>query len=331
LADDVALMLEARPDPGTAAAGEPATHASSAWRTRAMVKVQDGCDQRCAYCIVPDARGAPRSRPLEQVLADVASLVAGGTREIVLTGVNIGGWHEDEAGLPELIEAVCDATPGRVRISSIEPTHVTPRFLDVAARPCAQGVLCPHFHIPLQSGSDEVLSAMRRPYDTATFRRVVADLRAAVPGVAITTDVIAGFPGETSEQAQDTARFCAEAGFQRLHVFRYSERPGTPAATMPGSVATGERASRAADLRALSERLLAGYTSGRIGQRANALVEEKGTATTEDYLRVEIAGGQYPVGSLVEVRLHGPNIEGMLTAEPCGGNANVATNEGVRG
>jgi threonylcarbamoyladenosine tRNA methylthiotransferase MtaB len=304
--DGVSRAVQAlgRPADGTSRGAGPAdrTAGPAVPRTRALLKVQDGCSQRCSYCIVPDARGLPRSRPLSEILAEVARLESAGVREIVVTGVNVGAWRDDRAELPHLLDALCSAASGRIRLSSVEPTHLTDRFAEVAARRTAEGTLCPHFHVPLQSGCDRVLSAMRRPYDAERYAAAVAMLRAAVPGVALTTDVIAGFPGESRAEASETLAFVEGQTFQRLHVFRYSEREGAPATAIMPRVAAAERSARAAALRDLSDRLLAGYTADRVGGRARVLVETAGTGTTEDYLRVAVAGEMAP-GSLVGVTL----------------------------
>jgi len=233
-----------------------------------------------------------------------------------VTGVNLGAWRDGEADLPALLDAVCAAAAGRVRLSSIEPTHVTDRFVEVAARRIRDGSLCPHFHVPLQSGSDQVLAAMRRPYDTTAFRCAVAALARAIPHVALTTDVIAGFPGETAADTDSTLRFIEEIAFQRVHVFRYSERPGTPATKIMPRVPAAERSVRAAALRTLSARLLAGYTAGRIGTHARVLIERNGVGTTEDYLKVSVEDCPAPPGSLVDVVLGDPLPNGTMTGLP---------------
>jgi threonylcarbamoyladenosine tRNA methylthiotransferase MtaB len=312
LAARVAGALAGRCSPGRPASGSEA----STTRTRAMVKVQDGCDQRCTYCIVPDARGLPRSRPFADVLSEVGLLAGDGVGEIVLTGVNIGTWRDGDADLAQLVDAACEIAAGRIRLSSIEPTHLSEDFLQVAARRTEDGSLCPHFHVPLQSGSDPILVAMRRPYDSAGYAAAVASLREAVPRVALTTDVIAGFPGETLEQAEESRVFVERVGFQRLHVFRYSERPGTPAALITPRVPVPERSARAARLRDLSGRLLAGYTARKLGQRARVLVEEDAMGTTEDYIRVAIAGARPCAGSLIDAVLGLSDGRAMMTATP---------------
>jgi len=290
-------------DPGddARAGGAPAgsSHAASATvvrprRARVQVKVQDGCDTRCSYCIVPDARGLPRSVPLATVVGTVRELAASGVAEVVLTGINIGRYDDGGVRLPGLLQAVGVTGIGRVRLSSVEPGDVTPELLAVARE---MPSFCRHLHIPLQSGSDTTLSAMARPYDTAAFTRVLDRVREALPGVAITTDVIVGFPGESDDDDEASRSFVRRAGFSRLHVFRYSARRGTPAAEMPGQVPPQVRAARAAAMRAAGDALAARNAKERVGTRAEVLVERVingpdgrcvAEGTTREYVRVSV-------------------------------------------
>ena len=286
------------------------------FRTRAMLKIEDGCDAFCSYCIVPHARGGPRSERIDDVVAKASRLVEAGAREIVLTGINLGRYRDDAAGsdLARLVSAVADTGVWRLRLSSIEPRDLTERFLEVAARTPA---FCPHLHVPLQSGSDSVLAAMSREY---TAREYVSLLRAAadaIPGLAVTTDVIAGFPGETENDAAETLALCEEVGFRRMHVFRYSARSGTPAAERRDQVAPGTRAARATALRDRSSWLWVRSASAVLGEERELLVERiEGSdagglvaeGTTPDYLRVRVelpsgAAASCRVGELLGVRL----------------------------
>ncbi|MDO8915561.1 MAG: tRNA (N(6)-L-threonylcarbamoyladenosine(37)-C(2))-methylthiotransferase MtaB [Coriobacteriia bacterium] len=268
------------------ASGGPETGHPRAFRTRATVKVQDGCDHRCAYCIVPDARGAPRSVPASNVVDRVAALIAGGVREVVLTGVNIGRYT---GGLARLVTQVAATGIERIRISSIEPIDLTPALLATLARTPA---VMPHLHVPLQSGCDTTLAAMGRGYDTAAFADSIARARDAMPGLALTTDIIVGFPGESAADFAESLAFVEACGFSRLHVFRYSPRPGTPAAAMSERPDPREVADRARRMRALGERLSSAHARARVGGRARVLVERVGdevaTGTTEDYLHVTV-------------------------------------------
>ncbi len=236
-----------RPSPSSAGA-----RTGEGFRTRALLKVQDGCDAFCAYCIVPYARGVPRAVPLGELADEAKALVAAGAREIVLTGINIGRYSDGEATLADVVGAVAASGVERLRLSSIEPLDLTPAFLEVLARTAS---FCPHLHVPLQSGSDAVLSAMGRRYSAAEYAERIAEARSALPGLAVTTDVLCGFPGESDEDAEQTLLFCDSLGFSWLHVFRYSARPGTPAAAMPAQVPHTVTAARAGRLRACAERL----------------------------------------------------------------------------
>ncbi|HEY5540203.1 MAG TPA: MiaB/RimO family radical SAM methylthiotransferase, partial [Coriobacteriia bacterium] len=193
----------------------------AAFRHRVALKVEDGCDAFCSYCIVPYARGVPRAVPLSDIASQAAALAAAGTREIVLTGINIGRYDDDGLDLADVIGTVAATGVARIRLSSVEPLDLTPRLLaEMAATPA----FCAHLHVPLQAGSDAVLSAMGRTYTAARFAERIEAAREALLGLVLTTDVLAGFPGETAEQAAETLEFCQRAGFSKLHVFRYSRR-----------------------------------------------------------------------------------------------------------
>ena len=221
-------------------------------RTRAMLKVEDGCVNFCTYCIIPYARGPVRSLPLQDAAAQAAKLAEEGYRELVLTGIEISSWGRDLPGRPELtalIEAVCGAAEGmRVRLGSLEPRTVTEDF----CRRCAPlANLCPHFHLSMQSGCDATLKRMNRKYGTARFFQSTGLLREHFQDPAITTDMIVGFPGETEEEFEQSLDFIQRCGFSAMHIFPYSKRPGTPAASMPGQTPKAvkeERARRAAEI-----------------------------------------------------------------------------------
>jgi len=296
------------------------------FRTRAMLKVEDGCDNFCTYCIVPHARGVPRGAPLQDAVAEATAFVEAGAREIVLTGINVGRYRDPATGadLAALIAAVGSTGIERLRLSSIEPPDLTDTFLAAIA---AVPAFCAHLHVPLQSGSDAVLAAMGRHYTAEEFVARIAAARAALPGLAITTDVIAGFPGETAAQAQETRALCERVGFAKLHVFRYSERAGTPAAAMPDQVSPAEKSLRAASLRLTGERLRARYLAARVSGHARILIErshaldEAGTplayGTSADYLRVRVDALGLTAGQVVPVRL--VRVEGTgLVGEPVG-------------
>ena len=297
----------------------PATSASRGTRSRVQLKVEDGCDSFCTYCIVPYARGVPRPVPVTAVVARAEQLVRAGVREIVLTGINIGRYDDGGTRLPGLIEAVAATGVARIRLSSVEPRDVGASLLDVAARTPA---FCQHLHIPLQSGSDDVLACMGRPYDTAAFAQTVARVRDVFPSVAITTDVIAGFPGETEAEAAATLAFVEAQGFSRLHVFRYSPRTGTPAAEMGGQVPSPVKTARAAALRDLGERLAVKYAASRVGTVAEVLVERERTAgaeqradalgVTREYLRATIPGADARPGTVLDARVEAAAADGSI-------------------
>jgi len=271
--------------------------------TRVPVKVQDGCENFCAYCIVPYARGACRSTPLSRLVPQVAALVAAGTKEIVLTGINIGRYHDPETGadLPALIRALRDkAGIHRIRLSSIEP----PDVCDELCQLLADGILCEHLHIPLQSGSDAVLSAMGRRYTTAEFAAACKRVRALSPQAAIATDVIVGYPTETDADFEATLRFCRDSGFSKIHVFRFSPRAGTPAAALD-ALAPSVVAERARRLRELSAELADQYATSQAGRTLEWVVERidattgLATLTSREHLSMRISCAGRAQGELL--------------------------------
>lgn len=267
---------------------------------RMGVKIQDGCDNRCTYCIVPFARGAANSTPFEELVSQVVKAEQSGVGEIVLTGVNIGCYSSGGAGLVELVDGLLAATNElRLRLSSIEPQHVDDRLLSLMA--ASQGRLCAHLHLPLQSGCDTTLQAMGRLYDTAVFEDRVVRARGLMPRLALTTDVIVGFPGETDEDFQKSFAFCERMRFSKMHVFRYSKRPGTPAAARPDQIEPQIIAARAAAFRGLSVKLRAEDLESRIGTTEKVLVERSGRGTSESYHQV-IIPAQSALGRLVSVQ-----------------------------
>jgi threonylcarbamoyladenosine tRNA methylthiotransferase MtaB len=268
-------------------------------RTRAFLKIQDGCNARCSYCIVPTARGPSRSLEPRDVLEHIAALARAGYREIVLTGVHLGAWGADLAparGLPSLLRDVeTSGTIGRLRLSSIEPLEVNEELIACMRE---STVLCPHLHIPLQSGDDRVLAAMGRHYGRQFFRDLVNRLAAEIPGLAIGVDVMAGFPGEGDREFENTAELLRDLPVSYLHVFPYSERPGTKAASLPGKIEEGIRAERAAALRALGLAKREAFANRAVGSRQTVLVEgsrDRKTGRlkgfTGNYIPVLLTGG----------------------------------------
>lgn len=245
-------------------------------RTRAMLKVEDGCANFCSYCIIPYARGPVRSLPMEEAAAEAARLSAQGYRELVLTGIELSSYGRDLPGRPspaDLIETVCRAAPEmRVRLGSLEPRTVTEEFcLRLKALPN----LCPHFHLSLQSGCDATLKRMNRRYDTARYLESVRLLREHFGRIGLTTDLITGFPGETEEEFAQTLEFIRECGFTQMHIFPYSRRRGTPAAEMPGQVLNDTKAERAARAAHAADAMRRSHFTSRIGEEAVVLFEEE--------------------------------------------------------
>ena len=244
-------------------------------RTRAMLKVEDGCVNFCSYCIIPYARGPVRSLPLETAVEEVRRLREEGYREIVMTGIEISSWgsdFRDGSGLIDLVEAVCRTAEGmRVRLGSLEPRTVTEDFCRRAA---ALGNLCPHFHLSMQSGCDGTLRRMNRKYDTSRYIQSVELLNVYFDRPAVTTDLIVGFPGETEEEFSATLDFVRRCGFAEMHIFPYSIRPGTPAAEME-QVPKAVKEDRAARAAAAARELNRAYLSGCVGQVYDVLYEQE--------------------------------------------------------
>lgn len=243
-------------------------------RTRAMLKIQDGCHNFCTYCVIPYTRGRIRSLPLEEIASQTAALAAEGYRELVLTGIEIASYGVDLPGRPNLADAVvaaAKAAPGlRLRLGSLEPTVVTEAFCRAIA---ATGQVCDHFHLSLQSGTDRTLSRMNRKYDTAAFTAVAERLRAHFPGCALTADLITGFPGETPEDHAATLDFLRKIAFSQVHVFPYSRRPGTKADAMPDQLTTAVKSARAHEAQSVADLTREQYLTDQIGRTLSVLFE----------------------------------------------------------
>ena len=272
----------------------PASTSAADDRTRAFLKVQDGCDYTCSFCTIPRARGASRSQSIEASVRQAEELVARGYREIVLTGVNVGDYgRASGTNLLSLLGAL-ESVRGlqRLRISSIEPNLLTDDIIDMAA---SSPVLCPHFHIPLQSGDDGVLRRMRRRYTTADYAARVEAVRRRLPDAGIGVDVIVGFPGESDLQFRRTAEFLTDLPVSYLHVFTYSERPETPAAGYADQISPRERQRRNAVLRAIGEKKRLAFHAGMVGRTAPVLLESevrggRRMGLAPNYARVAVAG-----------------------------------------
>jgi threonylcarbamoyladenosine tRNA methylthiotransferase MtaB len=285
-------------------------------RTRVAIKAQTGCDEWCTFCIIPRTRGPLRSYPAEQLVADVRRQVDRGAREVVLTGVHLGKYGDDlgeRDGLARLVDRLT-AIDGllRLRLSSVLPVQVTPALL---ARVRDDPKVCRHLHVPLQAGDDEVLERMHRPYRIDEFLERVEGAKAAIPGLGLSTDVIVGFPGETREQFAATLAVTERVGFSKLHVFRYSQRPGTPAAEMAGQVPDPERKARARELIALGAELRRRFHEAHVGERLGVLVEGAGDGlaegTSDNYIKVRFPGGPELTDRLLVVRGGRADAEGM--------------------
>ncbi len=245
-------------------------------RTRAMLKVQDGCVNFCTYCIIPYTRGPVRSLPLEKAVEQARELAQRGYREMVITGIEIASWGADLPGKPTLdtlICALCHAVPGlRVRLGSLEPRIITEDFCRAMA---ALPNLCPHFHLSMQSGCDTVLQRMKRKYDTARYLESVELLNRYFPGCAVTTDMIVAFPGETEEEFSKSLAFIRRCGFGDMHIFPYSRRPGTPADKMPGQHDNATKEQRSRRAIAVAQELSDAYRRALVGRSLEVLFEEQ--------------------------------------------------------
>ena len=285
-------------------------------RTRAMLKVQDGCVNFCSYCIIPYTRGPVRSAPLELAVEQAQSLADQGYREIVITGIEIASWGVDLPGKPALsalIGAVCRAVPGlRVRLGSLEPRIITEEFCnEIAALPN----LCPQFHLSMQSGCDTVLARMKRKYDTARYLQSVKLLQQHFPGCAVTTDMIVAFPGETEEEFADSLAFIRKCGFADMHIFPYSRRPGTPADKMPGQLGNAVKETRSKAAIAVAEEMSVAYRQALVGSLQEVLFEEADgqyfTGHTPNYMKIYVAADGLH-NQLRTVRITGLFREGLL-------------------
>lgn len=271
------------------------------FRTRVDVKIQDGCNNACTYCIVHVARGKARSIPASQVIGEVGSIANAGTREVVLVGIDLGAYDDSGLDLADLMEILLQRTGiGRLRISSIEPQSLKPSL--VTALATSDGRICRHLHLCLQSGSTKVLDEMARHYTAEEFLDLVATLRAQVPSIALSTDVIVGFPGETDEDFAQTCKVIEQARFMRLHVFRYSRRAGTPAAARVDQIAPQVMAARAKTLRELGARLALEDMQQRLGAVEQVIVERPGIGTSESYHKVLVPADLAP-GLLLPMEL----------------------------
>ncbi len=289
-------------------------------RTRAMIKVQDGCDLYCSYCSIPFTRNRMESRPFESILKEAENLADKGYREIVVTGVLVGSYqdfrHAERRDLADLLRSLANIKGiERVRLSSIEPTQVTDKLLRTFLE---EKRICNHLHIPLQSGDSGILRAMNRPYDRDYYLNLCERVYHFMPNAAITTDILTGFPGESEEAFHNTMDVVRNAHFARTHIFRYSARPGTPAALMPETVAEDVKEERSHRLAVLCKEVQNQYISRFLGGSMNVLVEAKEaqggllSGYTENYIRALFAGGSHLIGKVVPIKLISPTEDGAM-------------------
>jgi len=302
--------------------------------TRAVVKIQEGCNIFCTFCIIPYARGKPRSRRPDSVLAEVQRLAAEGFREVVLTGIHLGSYGKDytyEFTLAQVVEQIA-AVAGidRIRLSSLEPKHVSDHLVDLLEQNLK---VCRHLHLSLQSGSQTVLERMKRAYTAQEYREVVQKLKGRVPDIGLTTDVIVGFPGETEAEHKESMDFIREMGFHRLHVFPFSPRKGTPAATMPGQVSNAVKERRTHEMIALGRELALDFAARYLGKTLTILAEEEADVEqgwlegyTDNYIRVRLPGGDELKNCIIPVRITSVDEEvchGEMVGHPLGSSRPV--------
>lgn len=288
-------------------------------KTRAFLKIQEGCNQFCTYCIIPYARGPLRSRSLESIRTETQRLISAGFKEIVLIGIHLGCYGKENPNGPTLYDAVKTVleVPGvqRLRLGSLESVEVEPRLLTLMQEDAR---FCRHLHLPLQSGCDKTLQAMHRPYTTAKFQTLLADIKTKVPDIAITTDVIAGFPGETEADFETTCKFAESCGFSKMHIFPFSARKGTPAEKFAGAVTEAVKKERADILGKIDETMHKAFLQAMVGQTAEVLFEQPAgedyfEGLTGNYQRVFVkSGGRNMGGEILPVKITAFDGEKLL-------------------
>lgn len=288
-------------------------------KTRAFLKIQEGCNQFCTYCIIPYARGPLRSRSLESIRTETQRLISAGFKEIVLIGIHLGCYGKENPDGPTLYDAVKTVldVPGvqRLRLGSLESVEVEPRLLTLMQEDAR---FCRHLHLPLQSGCDKTLQAMNRPYTTAKFQTLLADIKTKVPDIAITTDVIAGFPGETEADFETTCKFAESCGFSKMHIFPFSARKGTPAEKFAGAVTEAVKKERADILGRIDETMHKAFLQAMVGQTAEVLFEQPAgdgyfEGLTGNYQRVFVnCGGKNLGGEILSVKITAFDGEKLL-------------------
>ena len=305
--NEVEACLQALGTDAASAHEQELSASSGLFRSRTGIKIQDGCDNACTFCIVHTARGPARSLPRAVILDQAARLVEAGRHEIVLTGINLGSYADEQGRLASLVRDILQVAEElgaresvRLRLSSIEPTDIEDDLVELMA--ASGGRICRHLHIPLQSGSTKVLRDMDRRYDADWFAEMIRSLRTIIPQIALSTDCIVGFPGETEEDFEDTCALCRDAGFSKIHVFPYSPRSGTPAASRTDQVPAQTKQERAKRFRDLSAELRAADFALRIGSTESVIAEGDGFGMTESYHRIPVPAGT-PTGALIRCTL----------------------------
>jgi len=291
-------------DSPTSIEGDLATNYNPVFRTRAFIKIQDGCDKFCSYCIVPLVRGREKSLPPDQVVAEVRHLASTDAKEVVLTGTEIGSYNSDGLDLKGLLENILAETDAvRLRLSSLQPQEVSSELIDL----WRDGRLCPHFHLPLQSGNDEVLGRMKRRYGIDDYQRAVSSVRALVPDAAITTDIIVGFPGETEEEFEESYEFCKQLGFARIHVFSYSRRSGTQASHLPHQISDKVKKQRSQRMLTLANESAQNFRQQFLGRVMPVLWEQRSgglwSGYTDNYIKVYTRSDEDLTNQLLPVKL----------------------------
>lgn len=279
-----------------------------AGRARAFLDVQQGCDHACTFCIIPQGRGASRSVPVAEAVGQARALVEAGINEVVLTGVDLASYRSGEAGLGDLVRSILREVPGlpRLRLSSLDPAAIDPALWRALAD---EERLMPHLHLSLQAGADLILKRMRRRHSRTDALNVVARARSLRPGIAIGADLIAGFPTETDAHQRETLDTIGEAAIPYVHVFPFSDRPGTPAARMP-PVPVPVRRARAEALREQGRAAAAAFHAGQIGSRIRIVVERGGVGHSEHFTKVQLRSA-YPTGALVALRVSAASADGV--------------------
>jgi len=294
---------------------QAASTVNGIFRVRSLIKIQDGCNSHCAYCIVPKVRTPQFCLPASEIISTIEEKVAMGYREIILTGTKIGGYKDDSSNLATLIKHILNNTKiKRLRLSSLQPQELSPTLLAL----WQDNRLCPHFHLALQSGSDTTLKRMRRHYSLDDYRKMTELIRQKIPTVAITTDIIAGFPGESDEEFEQSYNFCQQAGFANIHVFPFSARPGTEAARMPDQMNTKVKRERTRRMLDLSQSCRHSFQQQFLGQTVAVLWEKEMnpqsgiySGLTDNYIRVFTHSEKPLTNEIAKVRLSGFHNQGM--------------------